>query len=145
MKKILMKYAILSVILATVLATILAGIIEGEPAALGALYGALLSGVSFVGLIYVVSGLVEEQTRTVEKLSMVTILIVKLGLVGFGIWFGLMKLQLSPSGVGAGIGACILGLTLGLNKATSTPEAKEAMALEEERIAAELQKEEKRG
>jgi hypothetical protein len=145
MKKILMKYGVFSVLLSTVLAAIIAGMIEGKPAALGTLFGGLLSGVSFVGLIYVVSGLVEEQTRTLEKLSMLTILMVKLGVVGFGFWYGLIKLRLSPSGVVAGIGACILGLTLGLNKATSTPEAKEAMARDEARIAAELEMENKRG
>jgi len=145
MKKILLKYGILSVLASTPVAMIIASMLEGEPAALGALFGGLLSGASFVGLIYAVSGLVEEQTKTSEKLSMVTILVVKLGLVAFGFWYGLMKLQISPSGMALGIGASIFGLTFGLNKATSTPEAKEAMALEEARIVAELEKEEKRG
>ena len=76
---------------------------------------------------------------------MLTVMLVKLGLVGFGFWYGLIKLQLSPSGTALGIGGSILGLTLGLNKATSSPEAKEVMERDEARILAELEKDEKRG
>ena len=128
MKKILLKYGSLSVLAATALAAIISAILESPFGALGAIYGGLLAGGSFVGLIYVVSGLIEEQTRTREKVSMITFLMLKLAFAAIGLWFGLIKLELSGSGVATGIGASILGLTLGLNKATSSPEAKEAMA-----------------
>lgn len=145
MRKILMKAGISSVILSVIVATVLATMFDGEAAALGAIFGGTLAGTSFIGLIYVVTGLVAEQTQTREKLSMLTVMLVKLGLVGFGFWYGLIKLQLSPSGTALGIGGSILGLTLGLNKATSSPEAKEVMEREEARILAELEKDEKRG
>ena len=145
MRKILMKAGISSVILSVVVATVLATMFDGESAALGAIFGGTLAGTSFICLIYVVTGLVAEQTQTREKLSMLTVMLVKLGLVGFGFWYGLIKLQLSPSGTALGIGGSILGLTLGLNKATSSPEAKEVMEREEARILAELEKDEKRG
>lgn len=145
MKNILLKYGILSVLLATALGALIMGMIEGAAAAMAAVYGGLLAGGSFVGLIYAVTALLDEQTRSSEKLSMLGFLMVKLAFVGLGFWYGLIKLDLSASGIAAGIGASILGLTLGLNKATSSPEAQEAMARDEARIVAELEKEKERG
>lgn len=141
MTPILLRHAALAVVLAVVLATGVLTAVAGTDAGLGSAVGGVLGGVNFLGLTFIISRILDDRVAGGTKGALGLALVAKMGVVGFALWFALMRLELSALGVVFGLGAAIFGLTLGLARATASPEGRAAMAAEEARIVRELQAE----
>ena len=100
-----------------------------------------LSGVSFVGLAFIVGRLLDSQTPAGSKAGLAGMLIAKMTLVAGGLYFLIVEVKISPMGTSFGIGAAILGLTIGLNRGTASPEGQAAMDAESRRIAEQMREE----
>ena len=100
-----------------------------------------LSGVSFVGLAFIVGRLLDSQTPAGSKAGLAGMLIAKMAVVAGGLYFLIVQVEISPLGTSFGIGAAILGLTIGLNRGTASPEGQAAMDAESRRIAEQMREE----
>jgi hypothetical protein len=100
-----------------------------------------LAGVSFVGLVFIVGRLLDSRTPAGSKAGLTGMLIAKMGIVAGGFYYLIVEMGISPLGTSFGIGAAILGLTIGLNRGTASPEGQAAMDAESQRIAEQMREE----
>jgi hypothetical protein len=139
-KAILLKYAARSLGAVLSACFLVALILLGWRGALGFLVGGLLSGASFLGFVYLVSDLLSPTAPAKSKAGLALLMFGKLALVGGVLWLAIAVLGVDGLGLMGGIAAAIFGFTLGLQRATRSPEGQAAMDAEEQRIAADLSK-----
>lgn len=138
MTKVLLKHGTPAVIIAVIAAAGLMLLVLGPMSMLAALVGGTLAGANFLGLVYIVSRLLDSATESKTKLFLGFVFMTKMAVIGLLFWLVLAKWSMEPLGVVAGIGAAIAGLTFGVARGSSSPEGKAAMEAESARIAREL-------
>ena len=131
---ILMRYGLRWVLGAVLLATGVLGAWLGMAGAVAGLAGGALAGLSFLGLTWGVSRLMDETVESGQKARTGAFLAFKLLFVGVGMYLVIVEWALSPLGITFGIGGAIFGLTVGLSRATASPEGRAALEAESQRI-----------
>jgi hypothetical protein len=140
MTNILLRYVLRTFALILGASVLLAFIALGEATAIGVFVGGILGMTSGGGLVYVVGALLEPNA-TRSKTLLFTLMFGKLLVVGFGLWLALTVFKIDGLGVILGIGLALVSLMIGVNRGSSSPEGKRAMAEDEARIGAEMERE----
>jgi hypothetical protein len=109
----------------------------GESDALGVLLGGAIAAVNFLGLVYLVGDMLGGRSSPRKTGINVLLLLLKLTVGAVVLWLALTRWQVSGLGVVVGIGAAILGFTVGMNRAIASPEGRHAIEEEEKRLGAE--------
>jgi hypothetical protein len=109
----------------------------GREHAIGVLVGGVLALLSGLGIVYLTGELLDPVRKT-NKVVLVLVLLFKLVFVVVLLWAALSVWSVSGLGVILGIGAGLGALVLGVSRGSSSPEAKRAMDEAEARIREEL-------
>lgn len=123
---------------------LVAALVFGTEHAVGVLIGGILALADGLGIVYLAGALLEPGS-TRSKPVLFILLFLKLGLVGGLLWASLSLLGISGAGLVAGIGAGLGALVLGVSRGTASPEGQRAMEEAEARIRAESEDLEDKG
>ena len=137
MTGVLLRFGAKTCAVAVGLAFLVGFIALGESGAVATAFGGALTALNFLGLVYVIGRLLDARVTSRRKLALSLALLCKMAVVGILLWLGLTRFGLDPLGLVIGIGAAILGFTLGLARGSASPEGKSAMAAEEARLREE--------
>lgn len=140
MRRILIKFASASSAALVSLAFIAVLLLFGLREAIGVAVAGLVAALDFIAIIWLATELLEPMRAPKSKVGLGFLLVGKLGFVAIILWAVITKLEVSPVGVVAGIGAAILGFTWGLSRASASKEGQAAIEAEEQRIREELER-----
>lgn len=138
MTRVLLKYAGRATALGVLAGTAVSWLIFGEAHGLGALLGGGVAGLDFIGLVLLVSRLLDPTVPGKSKAKLVLIIGAKLAVVGGLLYLVVTRMPVEPLGVVLGVGGAIGGFTLGVTQAAASPEGQSAIEAQEKRIREEM-------
>lgn len=137
--RVLLKYFVSTTLFLLGLAIAVAYLVLGESAAQAVLAAAIVASLNGAGLIWVVGVLIDPRGSTASKATVSLVLLGKLSVVlGLLYWLYAIK-GMHQLGLVIGIGVAVLGLVLGVNRGSNSPEGREAIAETEKEIAQEME------
>lgn len=137
--RVLLKHFASTTLLLLGLATAVAFFVLGEAAAQAVLAAGLVASLNGAGLIWVVGVLIDPRGSTSGKATVLVVLLGKLALtLGLLYWLFAIK-GMHQIGMVVGIGVAVLGLVLGVNRGSVSPEGRAAIAETEKEIAQEME------
>lgn len=105
----------LYVAIAGALLALAAFLLGGMVTGVGALVGGAVAVVNFIALRWLVGRLVSQsaEPHPASKGGMMMLLVVKLGVIGAICWFLIVEVGVDAVGFAIGLGALLLGITMG--------------------------------
>lgn len=137
--RVLLEYFAKTTAILLGVATAVMYLVVGEAAAQATLASGIVVALDGAALIWIVGVLIDPRGSVASKATVGVVLLGKLAAVG-GLLYWLYAIKgMHELGMLVGIGAAMAGLVLGVNRGSTSPEGRRAIAETEKEIAQEME------